>query len=282
MATIRQYYDSDFRDFVGPEGPVPFEGPNKTSFDPPVMWKMLQGFDSRACFFVCYVPPTAPLGDASAAIIANFDWIFEYKKALKLSVGNANEAANSLDDCVFTKRLIIYVEGLLSDNTKTGLIKQAQARDLALVIRDYIYLRMREERSRPVAFISYDSRDRGDIARPLAVSLTQNLCRVWYDEFSLNPGDSLREKIEKGLKECKRCILILTPHFLSNTGWSKKEFDSVFTRELINKEQVVLPVWAGVTAKDVYEYSPALTDRVGTDWSLGVEEVTRRLLKVLL
>jgi hypothetical protein len=119
-------------------------------------------------------------------------------------------------------------------------------------------MRQIEQRSRPMAFISHDSRDKETTARPLAVSLSQTLCPVWYDEFSLNVGDSLREKIEKGLKECKRCILILTPNFLSNTGWTKKEFDSIFTRELLENENLVLPIWSGVTAKDVFEYSPAL------------------------
>jgi hypothetical protein len=37
---------------------------------------------------------------------------------------------------------------------------------------------------------------------------------VWYDEFSLKVGDSLRESIEKGIKECKKCILILTQNYL--------------------------------------------------------------------
>lgn len=282
MATIRQYYDSDFRDFIGPEGPVPLEGPGGVTLDPPAMWKMLQGYDSRACFFVCYVPATAPLGETARALVVGADWLLDIKNTLKMSEGFPGEPLNSLEDCVFTGRLIIYVEGMLPEQDKAELIAQAKCRELALVVRDHEYLKFREKRSQALAFVSHDSRDKEDIARPLAVRLSQSLCSVWYDEFSLNVGDSLREKIETGLKTCKRCVLILTPHFLSNTGWSKKEFDSVFTRELIQRENIVLPVWAGVTPEAVYDYSPALADRVGVDWSLGIEEVTRRLLKVLL
>ncbi|MDF0581049.1 toll/interleukin-1 receptor domain-containing protein [Bradyrhizobium yuanmingense] len=94
-------------------------------------------------------------------------------------------------------------------------------------------------------------------------------------------GDSLRGGIETGLKECPKCILILTPNFLANNGWSKREYDSIFTRELVEKQQVVLPVWSGVNAADVYEYSPILADRVAVNWSLGVEEVARRLVRSL-
>jgi hypothetical protein len=57
-----------------------------------------------------------------------------------------------------------------------------------------------------------------------------------------------------------------------------RQYDSIFTRELVEKQRVILPVWHNVTAKDVYEYSPVLADRVAVNWSLGVEEVARRLL----
>ena len=282
MSTVRQYYDSDFHDFIGPEGPVPLEGSDGAKLEPPVMWKMLLGFDSRAAFFVVYVPALPDAFAAAKATLSNFDWILKIKTSISLSTGFRGESIDKLDDCVFTGRAIFYVEADLSEEAKRALEEQGSARQLAVVIRDRAYMRARDQRTVPHAFVAHDSRDKETIARPLAVSLSQNMCRVWYDEFSLNVGDSLRERIEQGLKRCKRCILVLTPRFLSNEGWPKKEFDSVFTRELLHKENCVLPVWAGVSAKEVFKYSPSLADRVGVDWSLGLQEVTRRLLKAIL
>ena len=89
----------------------------------------------------------------------------------------------------------------------------------------------------------------------------------------LRVGASLRESIEGGIRECRKCILAITPEFLTNEGWTKREFDSVFTREILEREKVVLPVWHRVSVRDVYGYSPSLADRVGIEWSLGVEEV---------
>ncbi len=63
---------------------------------------------------------------------------------------------------------------------------------------------------------------------------------MWYDEFSLRVGDNLRDSIEKGLKECRRCILVLSPNFISNKGWTKTEFDSIFTRQILEEERLVL------------------------------------------
>jgi hypothetical protein len=101
------------------------------------------------------------------------------------------------------------------------------------------------------------------------------MCPVWYDEFSLKLGSSLRQSIELGLKECKKCILVLTPNFLANTGWTKTEFNSIFTREILEKNNVVVPIWHEVTARDVYEYSPSLADRFAVQWSKGLDEVSR-------
>lgn len=73
-----------------------------------------------------------------------------------------------------------------------------------------------EERNRfevPLAFISHDSRDQEQVAKSIAIGLQRLLCPVWYDEFSLKLGDNLRDSIEKGLKECKKCILVLSPNY---------------------------------------------------------------------
>ena len=48
-------------------------------------------------------------------------------------------------------------------------------------------------------FICHASEDKDDFVRPLAELLQQQNISVWYDEFSLNVGDSLRQKIDEGL-----------------------------------------------------------------------------------
>lgn len=49
----------------------------------------------------------------------------------------------------------------------------------------------------------------------------------------------------------------------------------------MEQSDLVLQVWAGVTKKEVYDYSPSLADRLGADWNLGVDEVVRRLFLAL-
>jgi len=103
------------------------------------------------------------------------------------------------------------------------------------------------------------------------------MCPDWYDEYSLRVGASLRKSIETGIKETRNCIVVLSPNFLSNEGWGKAEFDSVFTREILEKQNVMLPVWHNVTVEQVYEYSPRLADKVGLNTKIGVKEMARKL-----
>jgi hypothetical protein len=115
------------------------------------------------------------------------------------------------------------------------------------------------------------------MAEPIAIGLQRLMCTVWYDEFSLKVGAPLRESIERGIKEATTCILILSPHFFSNNGWTKAEFDSIYTREIIEQDYVILPVWHNVTSSEVYLYSPRLVDRLGISTEKGIDEVVRQL-----
>jgi TIR domain len=177
----------------------------------------------------------------------------------------------------FSGTVFIYSENEATQAEIDALREFALKHAVRLRWRGPDFARERSLMEKPVAFISHDTRDKQDVARPLAIRLQQMLCPVWFDEFSLGVGDSLRGKIEEGLKQCAKCILVLSPNFLDNTGWTKTEFNSIFTREILENENVILPVWFGVTAKNVYSYCPSLADRVALDWNLGVDEVARRL-----
>ncbi len=50
--------------------------------------------------------------------------------------------------------------------------------------------------SRYDVFISHASEDKDIFVRPLAYKLVQFGFEVWYDEFSLQIGDKLRESID--------------------------------------------------------------------------------------
>ena len=177
-----------------------------------------------------------------------------------------------------SKRVFIYAETSFTPEQVRSLQDAAAALGHDLQFRDLAYEKERTMREKPLAFISHDSRDKEAIARPIALNLQRKICPVWYDDFSLPLGANLRESIERGLKECKKCVLILSLHFISNRGWGKKEFESIFTREILEDKALVLPIWRGVTKEQVYDYSPSLLNVKAIDWdALGEEEVCRQI-----
>jgi hypothetical protein len=210
--------------------------------------------------------------------------ISEILKWPETQVGVVKGFENEVQDgreLAFTGRIFFYSERPVPDQLKQQMLAEAKTLGHNLVFRSVEYAAERNKWEKPRAFISHDSRDKADIAEPLAVQLQKFMCPVWYDDFTLKVGDSLRESIEQGLKECPKCVLILTPNFLGNDRWTKREYDTVFTRELVENQKVILPVWHGVSREDVYKYSPILADRVAVQWSKGVEEVARKLIQAI-
>ncbi len=280
MPNVREYFDSDFKGFFWYEGPFEVKIDN-ADLQPPVMYRVLHHPDSRASCVSFYLPPNAVIPEICKLILDYRDWWLNIRDGVKIHDITSGESPVELTQTVFTGRIVLYLEGQLPQQVISDLVQYAKQKTLDLLVRDVEYAKQRDLVERPHAFISHDARDKDSIARPLATTLSNNLCRVWYDEFSLNVGDSLRASIENGLKKCRKCIIILTPNFLGNNRWAKREYDSIFTREVVEETQLILPVWSGVTRDDIYQYSPVLADRVAVIWNDNPDEVARRLLKVL-
>jgi hypothetical protein len=106
-------------------------------------------------------------------------------------------------------------------------------------------------------FISHASDDKADVVRPLAEALRARGLSVWYDEFELRIGDSLRQKIDAGIRSSRFGVVVLSPSFFGK-GWTNYELDGIVTMGMTRGHSIVLPVWHKVTQKDVAGYSPSL------------------------
>lgn len=91
-------------------------------------------------------------------------------------------------------------------------------------------------------FISHASEDKDVIARPIAEELLRRGRSVWFDEFELTLGDSLRRSIDRGLAESRFGLVILSPSFFAKQ-WPQRELDGLTTREIAGSTKVILPVW---------------------------------------
>jgi hypothetical protein len=279
MATIREYFDTDARVLTVHSDWELRNGPGERLAL--IRAKIAMDFEANTRYWYFFVPELTNMQRCVEALLALPETarcvLSPEGDSVYVEAGRADSERQTSATLVFTQRILLYVDAELTPDSRRRLVESGAAQGFHVVVRDREYARKRSEIEKPLAFISHDSRDKDDLVRELAQEMTRLMCPVWYDEFTLKVGDSLRACIERGLRETKKCVVVLSPNFLSNGGWGKAEFDSVFTREILEQDNVILPIWHNVGVKEVYEYSPRMADKVGLPSSLGVQELARRL-----
>jgi hypothetical protein len=125
-------------------------------------------------------------------------------------------------------------------------------------------------------FVSHASEDKDEFVRPFVNSLQENGLKVWYDEFSLRIGDSLRRSIDNGLKNSRYGIVVLSEAFF-NKEWPQRELDGLFARE-VNGEKVILPIWHKISKNEVLKFSPIIADMLALNTSsFTIEEIAKEI-----
>lgn len=129
------------------------------------------------------------------------------------------------------------------------------------------------------AFVSHASEDKDAFARPLAEALRARNLSIWYDEFTLTVGDSLRRSIDRGLARSRFGVVVLSPKFFAKE-WPQKELDGLVAREVDGKK-VILPVWHGIDEAGIRGFSPMLADRVAISSASGIAAVVDALMAAI-
>ncbi|TDS11016.1 TIR domain-containing protein [Sphingobacterium paludis] len=125
-------------------------------------------------------------------------------------------------------------------------------------------------------FISHASEDKDEIVRSLADALRVDGFEVWYDEFELKIGDSLRKKIDAGLANSRFGIVIISPSFVKK-NWTEYELNGMVARE-INGHKVILPIWHKISKDEVLKFSPTLADKMALNTSIhSTEDIIKAL-----
>ncbi|MCK9436815.1 MAG: TIR domain-containing protein [Synergistaceae bacterium] len=125
-------------------------------------------------------------------------------------------------------------------------------------------------------FVSHASEDKDEFVRDFVKCLQENGVNVWYDEFTLRVGDSLRRSIDNGLKNSRYGIVVLSEAFFKKE-WPQRELDGLFARE-INGEKVILPIWHKISKNEVFKYSPLIADMLALNTaSFTIEEIAKEI-----
>lgn len=129
-------------------------------------------------------------------------------------------------------------------------------------------------------FLSHASEDKESFTDELCRALEADGLKIWYDTISISWGDSLREKIDEGLKKSKFGIVVISNNYIRK-GWTKYELDGLFQIEMTNGK-TILPIWHNITKDEVQEFSPTLAGRKAMSTVLfTIREIADELEKLL-
>ena len=89
----------------------------------------------------------------------------------------------------------------------------------------------------PKVYFAHASEDKARV-RPIAEYLMDHGIDVWFDEWEIDPGDSLREKMEEGLGALTHFVVALTETSITKP-WVAKEIDVGLVRQVGGQSRFV-------------------------------------------
>lgn len=126
-------------------------------------------------------------------------------------------------------------------------------------------------------FISHASEDKEEFVEPISKILVEHNISIFYDKESIDWGDSIPTKIDKGILHSKICLLIISPNFIRKK-WTQREKDAFMMLD----DKKILPIWHKVSKDEVQKFSPtiaALKALNTVDYTL--EEIAAKLQHAL-
>ncbi len=213
-----------------------------------------------------YIKKVGKVVNLIQCLLENIESVKEEAYKIKISVPDRSEFTLGDNPWSVGNHFYFYTEDILSNQDLNLLNEYCKGKTFTIQIKTMEYAVFKNLQQKNYAFICHDSRDKKLIAKPLANALNSRLCPVWYDEYSLKIGANLTESIDKGIKSAEKCIVILTKNFFKNPGWTKREFRMIMAKQMIKGDNVIIPIWYGVTKQEIYDYCGELYETFAVIW----------------
>ena len=104
-------------------------------------------------------------------------------------------------------------------------------------------------------FISHSSKDH-DFIMLLAEKLKKDFIDVWIDDWELQAGDSIVQKIGEGIRKSSFFIIVLSKYSIKS-NWVLRELNSTLMRQLTKDDVKILPILLEI---DFDEVPPLMSD----------------------
>lgn len=127
-------------------------------------------------------------------------------------------------------------------------------------------------------FVSHAWEDKEEFVDGLVDELRKAGLKVWYDTSHIKWGDSMRQKIDEGLRHSRFGIVVLSPNYIAERKyWTKAELDGLFQLESIHRK-TLLPIWHNLTKQQVMDFSPIIANKIAmTTATMTAKEMAEQL-----
>lgn len=131
-------------------------------------------------------------------------------------------------------------------------------------------------------FISHAWEDKEGFVDALVNEMRKEGIVVWYDTTQMSWGDSMRQRIDDGLRNSKFGVVVLSPNYIAEGKyWTKAELNGLFQLESVNGK-TLLPIWYNLNKQDVMKFSPIIADKKAmTTASMTAQEIAKELAALL-
>ncbi len=203
-------------------------------------------------------------------ILLNYETIMlKAVGGISVNPGNQYEKSLGVTQDVFSKKIYFYT---MVDECPTSIPSN---QSISVSVRGPAFFK-KQGYLHPKAFISYSSED-VVIADKIVSGLMTLNCPIWYDQIQLKVGDNKRSKIEAGIKNARKCIILLSKNYICNTREAIKEFEGIYSA----KPNDILPIWYDLSEKEVRDFCLTLpniiAERIKKD---NQEDISRTILSL--
>lgn len=108
-------------------------------------------------------------------------------------------------------------------------------------------------------FISHASKDKKKYVDKLVENLKSRNISLFYDADSIAWGDSITEKIDEGLANCKLAVVVISKNYFGR-NWTEYELKKLLTRQNSEGKKIIRPILYGVSKKEFVKHYPSLED----------------------
>ena len=128
-------------------------------------------------------------------------------------------------------------------------------------------------------FISHASEDKQPFVRELAEAFKTVNVDVWYDEYEIELGMSIRESVDMGLTSCDIGLIILSPNYFRKK-WTIWELNG-FIQKMLSGTAKLIPILYNLTHEKLLTISPALSDILSLSSEEGIISIVKKVRDTL-